>query len=59
MTTKQLCQKINEAGWIAFYHPRKKTVSINGGRQQKELEARKRMFDMLSQHESMEANIPY
>lgn len=28
---RKIFNDFNNAGWIAFYHPRKKTISINGG----------------------------
>lgn len=45
---KELVKKINDTGWVAFYHPRRHTVTISGGKELKENIAIREMERMLN-----------
>jgi hypothetical protein len=45
---KEIINQYQSTGRIAFYHPRKKTISLNGGRQLPEQEAIKIMLECLN-----------
>jgi hypothetical protein len=47
MSLQQLIEAYNAEGWIAFDHPRKKTISLNGHKAIPYPEARKKMVEAL------------
>jgi len=47
---KQLIEKFNKTGYIAYHYPRLKKVRINGGRMYSEKEAVKILTDILSRY---------
>ena len=52
MTTQQLVKKVNSYGWVVFYRPRKKTISVNGGRDIPESEGREKLKRMIHNYEN-------
>lgn len=45
---KELINKYNSTGRIAFYHPKQKRISLNGGRSLPESEAIKKMNECIN-----------
>jgi hypothetical protein len=45
---KEIINQYQSTGRIAFYHPHRKTISLNGGRQLPEREAIKIMLECLN-----------
>jgi hypothetical protein len=50
---KDLIKRFNEAGWVAFYRPIKKTVSISGGPDKSIKEAIAIMTRLLKEKEML------
>jgi len=48
MTTKQLIRAYNKTGRIAWYFPRLKRISLNGGQSMPEKEGAKRIREFLN-----------